>query len=146
LQTFSHDVAERLERAHRHAIVLRQLVEGFSPADMNLMGVASRRRWQPLMARHARGAQQEIRSVYRELTPVFCPAASDQHGIDAPVTDLRQAANEIFQTTAATQRALWNALSPATDKQTSAQLSSPAFWTTLKNAEQLASNVAEIAY
>jgi putative zinc finger protein len=125
---------------------MKRLLNQFSAEQVRSFTPEARAKWISLIRAHARAYQQAIQSVQRNLQPIFFPTqslatASNEAGI--PDTNaLARAVNELFDLGSSNDRVIRSAFTSSSGGAMTTVIKTPQFWQALKNAEALATQIA----
>ncbi len=137
-RVLDHSIQARL-----HALALKQIVERFSPADLQTMDPEARRQWRSLISEHVQMFLRESTALRRELEPIFSTAAPAETALEVTTdAELTRAAKRLFELASANDESVSNSFSLYAGNQGAAPVKSAVFWRSFRSAEKLAEKIA----
>jgi hypothetical protein len=138
-------VLDQSIQARLHALALKQIVERFSPSDLQTMDPEARRKWRSLINEHVQAFLRETTALRRELEPMFATAAPAE--MEAEITndaELARAVKHLFELASTNDESVSTSFSLFSGRQERVLVKSPQFWRSFRSAEKLAERIAVI--
>jgi DNA-directed RNA polymerase specialized sigma24 family protein len=142
-RTFADRILSRSRQARRHALALKQIVERFTPDDLNSLEPNARLKFISMVRQHAQIFQRESENLRRELGQVFSPSSSLE-GSEIQIksdADLVRAVYSLYELALSIDAGIRKSFSVSADGSTSAPIKSSEFWRSIINAEDLATKL-----
>jgi hypothetical protein len=141
VRAFTRRILGRSDQMLKHAAALKRLAQQFSENDLQAMDGEARTKFLGLLHGHAQALEQQVGSLQRELTVIFSwPATSDTASVN-PINDDRQlvqAAEQLFETCAASDRAIRSAFTISPDASNASPVNNAQFFRSMDTARTVA--------
>jgi hypothetical protein len=143
---FASRMVNRSGQVISYAYSLRRMARQLSPAELKNLTPESKAKWLNLIATHARNFKAESESLGRELGGVFnAPKVSGSAGMEVgSIEDLPRAIETLVSLASGNDRLIRSALTISAGDTKFSALKATQFWQSLKNAEALATKIANV--
>jgi RNA polymerase sigma factor (sigma-70 family) len=138
IRRLSGRVMDRARLALRHAFELKHLCGMISPEDMDRLDSGALVKWRSMWGDHLRAFRQETAALRIELQPVFFGAAPSENEDAVNVSDVRSAAEQLFELATLHEEAIRSTFAVSNIRQPSPLAQTELFWRSLRRAERLA--------
>jgi len=137
IDRYAGRVMNHSRQALLQASALKDLVERFSPAEVQALSPEARDKWLGMIREHAEAYRREVAALRQELTSVFGSRPGEGAGEANPA----RAAGRLLQMSYANDDAVRSAFTVSQDGRTTAGIKSEQFWRSLSAAEKLAAEI-----
>jgi hypothetical protein len=144
IRRFTTRALDHSLQARLQARAATQLVERFTPTELEALPPNQLAVWRAGLDRHVSAFQRETEALRRQLEPLFfSPSPVDEIDDDTPVsvTTLAQASARLFSLGSSHDVTIGHGFAASVDGAKADAVASPAFWQSLRRAERLAARL-----